>query len=493
MLVCGDRTVSRAELTALADGRAARLAACGIGQGDLVGLCLPNGCEWVVTYLALARLQACCVPLNAASAVAEIVHVVRDCGMRALFVSADRAEALEERCADQVLLCPDGTVPRNRRAPERGSRQAAPAGAACLAYTSGTTGSPKGVVQTWRAVRAGGSNLAGRLRLGPRDRVVTALPLAHTYGTNVMNAALGSGAGLILLERFDVATMLERSARHAATVMAGVPTMYRRLLAHPDGRMPRSLRCGLSAGQCAGEDLAMAWEERTGAPYVEGWGMTELGGMATLAAPELPGRHGTAGTALPGVRLRVVTSQAPEHEVPGVRLRAAASDGVVPAGEPGELQVHGPIVTPGYWNSPRQTAAAIGADGWLRTGDVGVITHDGRVRIVDRIKDVVLCGGYSVFPAELERAIRGHPAVRDVAVAGLPDPILGEIPCAWVVPEPGSVPTSEEIIGHCRTLLATHKLPRRVVLVTGLPVTANGKVDRRALTSTTSGRQSACP
>ncbi|WP_344890643.1 class I adenylate-forming enzyme family protein, partial [Nonomuraea antimicrobica] len=345
-------------------------------------------------------------------------------------------------------------------------------------YTSGTTGAPKGVIQTRRAVRAGGANLAGRLRLGPGDRVVTALPLAHTYGTNVMNAALGSGAELILLDRFDVETLLERSARHAATVVAGVPTMYRRLLARPGDLLPPSLRCGLSAGQCAGEDLALAWEERTGAPYVEGWGMTELSGMATLSAPELTGRHGTAGTTLPGVRLRVVPAGAPGCEAP--------------PGEPGELQVHGPIVTPGYWNSPVQTAAAIGTDGWLRTGDVGVVTPDGRVRIVDRIKDVVLCGGYSVFPTELEQAIRRHPAVHDVAVAGLPDPVLGEIACAWVVAEPGAAPTAEEIVGHCRALLAIHKLPRRVILVPGLPVTERGKVDKRALTATVSGRESAC-
>lgn len=463
MLVCGDRTVSRAELTALAGERAARLAACGIGEGDLVGLCLPNGWEWVVTYLALARLRACCVPLNAASAVAELAHVIRDCGMRALFVSADRAEALADTDAGQVLLCPDGVVPRNRRAPEHG--QAALA-AACLAYTSGTTGSPKGVIQTRRAVRAGGANLAGRLRLGPRDRVVTALPLAHTYGTNVMNAALRSGAELILLERFDVAALAERSARHAATVMAGVPAMYRRLLLEPEVRLPGSLRCGLSAGQSAGEDLALAWEDRTGAPYAEGWGMTELGGMATLAAPELAGRHGTAGTPLPGVRLRV-----------------RADGNAAPPGTPGELQVHGPIVTPGYWNAPGLSAEAIGADGWLRTGDVGVIAADGRVRILDRIKDVVLCGGYSVFPAELERAIRGHPGVRDVAVAGLPDPVLGEIPCAWVVGEDGAALTAEEIVGRCRAVLAPYKLPRRVVLVPELPVTASGKVDKRALTT----------
>ncbi|MEV0162622.1 class I adenylate-forming enzyme family protein [Nonomuraea fuscirosea] len=468
MLVCGDRTVSRAELTALAAERAAGLAARGIGEGDLVGLCLPNGLEWVVTYLALARLQACCVPLNAASAVAEIIHVVRDCGLRALFVPAARAEALAG--VDQVLLCPDGAVPRGRPVPSRG--QAAPAGAACLAYTSGTTGSPKGVIQTRRAVRAGGANLAGRLRLGPEDRVVTALPLAHTYGTNVLNAALRSGAGLILLERFDAAAMAERAARHAATVVAGVPAMYRRLLLEQDAWLPRSLRCGLSAGQSAGEDLAMAWEERTGAAYVEGWGMTELGGMATLAAPELAGRHGTAGTALPGVRLRV-----------------QADGNVAPPGTPGELQVHGPIVTPGYWNAPDRGAEAIGADGWLRTGDVGVIADDGRVRILDRIKDVVLCGGYSVFPAELESAIRRHPAVRDVAVAGLPDPVLGEIPCAWVVAGHGAAPAFDEIVGHCRALLAPYKLPRRMVLVPGLPVTATGKVDKRALTLTTSAEE----
>jgi long-chain acyl-CoA synthetase len=208
--------------------------------------------------------------------------------------------------------------------------------------------------------------------------------------------------------------------------------------------------------------------------------MTELSGMATLAAPDLPGRHGTAGTALPGVRLRVVIGHAATPDEPG-------GGRVASPGEPGELQVRGEIVTPGYWNSPGQTAAAIGSDGWLRTGDVGVIAADGRVRIVDRIKDVVLCGGYSVFPAELERAIRTHPAVRDVAVAGVPDPVLGEIPCAWVVAEP--VPTFDEIVGHCRALLAAHKLPRRVVFVTGLPLTASGKVDKRTLTS---GWKAAC-
>jgi long-chain acyl-CoA synthetase len=237
-----------------------------------------------------------------------------------------------------------------------------------------------------------------------------------------------------------------------AGVMAGVPTMYRRMLAHPGAGALTSVRCVLSAGQSAGQELALEWERRTGGAFVEGWGMTELAGFAALASPGLDGRHGTAGTAAPGVALRVD---------PGL----------------GELLVSGPPVTAGYLGHQEKVAA----DGWLRTGDVGSIDAAGRVRIAGRIKDVIVTGGYNVYPAEVERAVSAHPAVREVAVAGLPDDLRGEIVCAWVVSHPGSQVTDEQLTDHCRRYLASYKLPRRTVFMDGLPLTSTGKIARRLL------------
>jgi long-chain acyl-CoA synthetase len=309
-------------------------------------------------------------------------------------------------------------------------------------------------------VTAGGLVPAQRLGLARGEVVATALPLAHTYGTNVLNAVLEAGAALALLRRFDEAGIFGQVNQWGAQVVAGVPTMHRRLLAHPGADALSLVRCALSAGQAAGRDLAIEWERRTGGAFVEGWGMTELAGFASLAEPGLAGRHGTAGTAAPGVQVRVDT---PDR------------DGA------GELHVTGPTVTTGYLGDQAKTAQALGPDGWLRTGDVGTIDAGGRVRIVGRAKDVIVTGGYNVYPAEVERAVSAHPAVRDVAVAGLPDELRGEIACAWVVPHPGASITGEQLVEHCREYLAAYKLPRRTVLVERLPLTATGKVARRLL------------
>jgi long-chain acyl-CoA synthetase len=182
--------------------------------------------------------------------------------------------------------------------------------------------------------------------------------------------------------------------------------------------------------------------------------MTELAGFASLATPGLDGRHGTAGTAVPGIELRVAA---------------------------GELLVSGPVVTAGYLGDEEKTARAIRPDGWLRTGDVGSIDAAGLVRIAGRIKDVIVTGGYNVYPAEVERAVSAHPAVRDVAVAGLPDDLRGEIVCAWVVPHADSPVTDEQLADHCRRYLASYKLPRRTVFVDGLPLTPTGKIARSLL------------
>lgn len=437
----------------LIDEAVAELTAVGAGPGTPVVQCLPNHVRWVTVYLALARIGAVSVPLHAGSAINEIAHVLEDSDARLALVPTATAAVLADRFPDRRFW-PDGMATDARISPGPNC----PDEVATIAYTSGTTGRPKGVLQTRRAVTLGGRSMAERLRLNTGDVVLTALPLAHSFGTNVLNAAVLSGATVVVLPRFDETDLVATARRCGATVLAGVPTMYRRLLDQPNGSMPR-LRCAVSAGQSAGADLARAWEQSRGGAFVEGWGMTELAGFAALAAPDLPGRHGTVGTAAPGVRLRTDTG------------------GPFGDARTGELSVAGPMVTPGHLGS----ADPVTDDGWLRTGDLGRIGADGLVRIVGRTKEVVLSGGFSIYPAEVERVVARHPDVEDVAVAGLPDPVRGEITCAWIVPRAGARLTLARIAEFCRPHLAVYKVPRQIVLLPELPLSSTGKLLRREL------------
>ncbi|MFH9419200.1 class I adenylate-forming enzyme family protein [Streptomyces sp. NPDC017529] len=422
------------ELRAATAARAARLAAAGLRPGDRAVLCRPNGRHWVVDYLALAELGAVSVPLNAASAPDEIRHAARD-------------------SAATLVLTAEGPGPPPPGPPDR-SPATGFSGIATVAYTSGTTGRPKGALQTRRAVRLGGENIARRLALGPADTVLSPLPLAHTYGTNVLNAARSAGAAIVVLTRFTEEAVAEALRRYRPTVLAGVPTMYRRLLACADLPLD-TVRCSLSAGQPAGERLAADWQERSGAVFAEGWGMTELAGLAALTPADDPGHPGTSG---------------PPVADTGVRT-----------GQDGELLVRGPLVTPGYLHAPEATARVLTPRGELRTGDVGRVSADGGVTVLDRLKDVILCGGYTVYPAEVERVIADHPSVAAVAVTAMPDTVRGESPRAWIATVPGTTADEAAILAHCRAHLAPYKIPRRTTFLPELPTTAGGKVARGRL------------
>lgn len=438
-------------------GAARELEAAGIGPGDAVVVCLPNDVRWAALVLALARLGAVSVPLNVASAVEEIAYVLEDSGARLALLPGGAAHSLTPRYPDR-LLWPDGIATGGRVV--GGDGMIRRSGITTIAYTSGTTGRPKGVLQSDRAVHLGGTSMARRLGWESDDVVVTALPLAHSYGTNVLNAALSVDATLVILPGFDETRLITAARRWGATVLAGVPTMYRRLLVDPLVRSISGVRCAVSAGQSAGPELGPRWEREVGGAFVEGWGMTELGGFAALAAPDLANRHGTVGTAAPQATLRVD----PDGQGGDSRI--------------GELFVTGPMVTPGYVGA---TADCVSADGWLRTGDLGTIGADGVVRVVGRAKDVILTGGFSVYPAEVERVVAQHPDVREVAVAAVADSARGEITCAWIVLRPGARPTTAQIVDFCRPHLATYKLPRQVVVLPELPLSSTGKVLRREL------------
>ncbi|WP_050507407.1 MULTISPECIES: class I adenylate-forming enzyme family protein [Streptomyces] len=425
--------LTRRALRAAVTDRATELAATGLRPGDRAVLFRPNGRAWVVDYLALAELGAVSVPLNAASAPDEIRHAAHDSG-------------------SVLVLTANGPGPPPPGPPHSPATDFT--AIATLAYTSGTTGRPKGALQSRDAVRLGGENIALRLALGPGDTVLSPLPLAHTYGTNVLNAALCAGAALVLLTRFTEDAVAGALRRHRPSVLAGVPTMYRRLLACSDLPL-ESVRCSLSAGQPAGEQLARDWQDRSGGVFAEGWGMTELAGLASLTPADDPRHPGTSGPPVPDA---------------GVRT-----------GEDGELLVRAPFVTSGYLGSPEATAQVLMPGGELRTGDVGEVTADGGVTVLDRLKDVILCGGYTVYPAEVERVIAAHPSVAAVAVTAMPDAVRGESPRAWIATAPGRAADEAAILAHCRAHLAPYKVPRRTTFLPELPTTAGGKVARGRL------------
>jgi long-chain acyl-CoA synthetase len=302
-----------------------------------------------------------------------------------------------------------------------------------------------------------------------RDVMLNALPLPHVYGNVVMNGTFMAGATLVMMERFDPARALAEIARHRATVFDGVPTMYAMMLADPSLSATdlSSLRMCAVGGQTMPAAKMAEWEARSGAPLLELWGMTELGGAGTSNCAYMPNVHGSIGFALPGLEARIGSLDNPEVTVAD--------------GEAGELMVRGPLVMLGYYGNEQATKAAIEPDGWLHTGDIATRDDEGHYFIVDRRKDLVITGGFNVYPAEIERVVAGHPAVAMVAVGPVPDDTLGELARAYVVLRPGAAATEAEIIEYCRPHLAAYKLPRSVRFVPDLPKTSTGKIMRREL------------
>ena len=345
----------------------------------------------------------------------------------------------------------------------------APTSLSTIGYTSGTTGHPKGAMQSHLAVYLNCALTATMHVRTAADTVVTALPAPHVYGNVVINGTFMAGGTVVLMDRFDPGEALRRINEHHATMFEGVPTMYTMMLAAPEidaGDLSSLTRCTVG-GQTIATSVIEAWERRSGAPLIELWGMTELAGLGTTHALYSPNVHGSIGVALPGIEVRVASFDDPTQ--------------TVPADEPGELMVRGPLVMLGYYNNDAATAATIEPDGWLHTGDVAVADRHGRFFIVDRRKDMIITGGYNVYPAEIERVIAGHPAVALVAVGSEADEVKGELARAYVVRRDGADATEAQIIDYCRPHLAAYKLPRSVRFVADLPKTSTGKIMRREL------------
>jgi long-chain acyl-CoA synthetase len=293
--------------------------------------------------------------------------------------------------------------------------------------------------------------------------------MAQVYGNCAVNSALLAGATVVVEPRFDAERMLGLVAEHGVTMIEGVPAMYSMMLdalATTAADFATVTRCTVG-GQTISDAVAEAWEKAAGAPLLELWGMTELSGLATTHAAYAPPARGSIGVAFPGTEVRVAS------------LDAVIAD--AQEGEDGELMVRGPLVTLGYYGNEAATRETIESDGWMHTGDIAR-RHGAHFYIVDRLKDTILSGGYNVYPAEIERVLAGYPDVALVGVGRVPDPTLGEVAHAYVVPAQGHAPDPDAILAFARTQLAPYKIPKAVHVVTALPTTASGKIRRRDLT-----------
>jgi long-chain acyl-CoA synthetase len=333
-----------------------------------------------------------------------------------------------------------------------------------LGYTSGTTGRPKGAILTHLGATHVGATVADRFGYREDDIVLCALPLFHSYAVNsCMIQVMMAGAGQVILERFTPDGVLQAIQDHRITVFPGVPTMFNYLVNFPDRAKYdlTSLRIAKSAGAVLPAKLMHDFERLYGVPLVDGYGITEAHSFVTLNDPRGRRPDGSCGKAIEGVDVRIVDGQ----------------DRDVPAGERGELIFRGPNLPMGYVNGPEATAEAL-RGGWYHSGDVAYMDAEGYVYIVDRIKDTIICGGYNIYPKEVEDVIYAHPAVLDVAVVGVADEAKGEIPKACVVLKPEATVTAGELEAYCRQNLAAYKVPRVIEFMDAIPKTASGKTKR---------------
>ena len=467
-----------AELDELTARGAQGLRDRGIRPGQIVSLYGPNSWQWVVAYHAVLRAGAVVNPINTMLTEEEVGFILKDCNAAALLTRADRLPAMRALSADlpdlSLLLgldrgAEDGFGSLLATEARVDQELVDPLALSTIGYTSGTTGHPKGAMQSHQAVLLNCQLTATMHGRSSGDTVVTALPAPHVYGNVVINSTFLRGGTVVLMERFTPERALELIDEYRATLFEGVPTMYSMMLRHE--RLASTDLSSLTRCTVGGQTIALStiegWQEASGAPLIELWGMTELSGLGTthlLGAETCPG---SIGVALPGIDVRVGDLDDTSRTAPN--------------STPGELLVRGPLVMLGYYGKDQATAETIDKDGWLHTGDVAYADESGHFFVVDRRKDMIITAGYNVYPAEIERVLAAHPDVSLVAVGAVADAVKGEAARAYVVPVPEAAVTEQELIDYCRTRLAAYKAPRSVQFVTSLPQTSTGKIMRRKL------------
>ncbi len=497
LVVFGAMRLTYGQVDAMACQVANALVARGIRPGDRVALSCPNLPYFPIVYYGILKAGGIVVPLNVLFKGDEIAYHLQDSGARAYFffegtpelpmgLWGDEGVRRVPGCETVVVLTatPGGPSPVKSResfgaflqgmAPSFDSVARQPDDTAVILYTSGTTGRPKGAELTHAnmVLNAMVSRDLAIPEIGNAPAVaVVALPLFHSFAQTVqMNAQALHGGTIVLVPRFEPGAVLEAMVKEKANLYAGVPTMYWGLLNHvkktgfDTAAVAASLKLCTSGGAAMPVELLRAFEEAFGVKILEGYGLSETSPVATFNQADLPRKVGSIGVPVFGCEVRVVDD--------------AMND--TPVNEPGEVVIRGHNVMKGYWEKPEATAEAF-RGGWFHTGDVARRDEDGYFFIMDRIKDMILRGGFNVYPREIEELLLTHPAVSMAAVVGIPDEKLGEEIKAYIVRRPGATDSEENIIEWCKERLAAYKYPRHVEFRDTLPMTATGKILKREL------------
>jgi len=469
------------ELRDLADCVARGLWSLGIRPGDRVGLWSTNCVEWVMLHLGCARAGAVLVNVNPAYRTHELAFTLRKSRMKALFLwerdsRAEYAQILAEASQGQTLALEQvvvfGTAAWEEFLRAQCEVRAAlqPEDVANIQYTSGTTGMPKGVLLTHRNQVNNGRLLAQGMRYTECDRICVPLPMYHCFGCVIGTmSALASGAAIILPNwTFDAHATLEAVEAERATSLYGVPAMFIAELGLPEfaGFNLTSLRTGMMAGApCPVEVMKRVIGEMHCRELTIGYGQTESTPVVTMSAVDdaVELRVSTVGKALPCTEMKIVSP---------------VDDRTVPAGEQGEVCARGYMVMKGYDDDPEATARAVDGEGWLHTGDLGVMREDGYIHLTGRAKDLIIRGGENVYPREVEEFLYTHPKVAEVQVVGIPDDRLGEVVLAWIRLKTGESASEDDVRKFCEGQIAYFKIPQHIRFVDGFPMTVTGKIQK---------------
>ncbi|TAK47806.1 MAG: long-chain fatty acid--CoA ligase [Xanthobacteraceae bacterium] len=474
-LVCGDEVVSYAEYAACVAALAHELAGLG-GPGARIALLMSNSPDIAIATFAAQAAGAQVMPLNPGFTAHELIPILADAAP-AVLIHNLAIDAMARELAEASGIAHCIAVGEGGRRLTRPARTASgplplplPDQLSTLQYTGGTTGRPKGVDLSHRAVAI---NVAQREALLPteaeRERILAITPLYHVYAVSMgLYLAANCRGTLVILPRYRPEVVLEEVARHRITLLSGSPTIFTGLMAHENFAATdlSSLRLCFSGTAALSEQTLRQWEAATGCPICEGYGQSEAGPVVSFNPRHGLRKVGSVGLAVPDTEVQIVDTET------GTR--------VLPAGEPGEIRVRGPQLMRGYRNLPRESAEAL-RDGWLYTGDIGAMDGDGYLFIRDRKKDMAIVSGYNVYPREVEEVFYRHDAVLEAAVVGVPDAYRGEVLVGHVVLRPGVSATVDILREHLARHLAKYKIPHDIRIVTALPKTAVGKIDKKQL------------
>lgn len=469
-------SLSYLELEERAKRAAGLLAGWGVSAGDRIAILCRNRIEFFELLFACGKLGGILVPLNWRMPAAELRPLVNDAMPALLFYGVEDMQVASELRGEGIAMLPlddesnEGYAAMRDQSDPYAGRAYWPANECWyLLYTSGTTGKPKAVIQTYGMAIANYVNIRQAMSIGKNDVTLNYLPLFHTAGINLVTLpTLIEGGKVLLISGFDVDRVIRLFADAAIDTFFAVPAVYQQLSLHPDfGSLDllriRSWGCG---GAPMPDELLCRYLKH-GARVCNGMGMTETGPTVFIMEPEaVSEKIGSVGKPQLLSSVRIVDDKG--HEV---------STGVS-----GEVWLAGPGITPGYWQQDEATADAVTSDGWLKSGDIGCCDEDGYYFIRGRIKDLLISGGENVYPAEVENVLASHPAILEAAVVGKPDEKWGEVGCAFLLPRPGhEIPTDRELIRFCRERLASYKAPKTFIAVEEFPRTAAGKVQKHLL------------